>query len=194
MRGIAVGVGVVLGVCVAAAEAQAFSAMYDQKVTQGSQMMNGKVTMKDEMFRMEATVNGQTAVTIRNASGIYTYMPKEGMAMKMPELGLSQQPVQHTGNYQQYLEERHAERIGADTIDGHPCEMYRFTDPSVEGTTTAWVWTEKQFPIKMEIDGTKGKTVVELTNIQLGVAVQDAMFELPADVQVMDMGSIMNMR
>ena len=194
MRVITAGIGVALGMCLVGAEAQAFSAAYDQKVTQGSQVVNGKVTMKDEMFRMEATVDGQTAVTIRNASGIYTYMPKEGMAMKMPGLDPSQQPVQHADDYQQYLQERQAERIGADTFDGHPCEVYRFTDPAIQGTTTAWVWTEKQFPIKMEIDGPKGKTVIELTNIQLGMAVQDAMFELPAGVQVMDMGSMMNMQ
>lgn len=194
MKLIAKGVGVVLGMCLAAAEAQAFSASYDQKVTQGSQVITGKVTLKDERFRMDAVVEGQAAVTIRNASGTYTYLPAEGMAMKISGLDPSQQPVQHAGNYQQYLQERQAERIGTDTIDGHPCEVYRFTDPSIRGTTTAWVWTEKQFPLKLEIDGPTGKTLVELTNIQVGVAVSDATFELPAGVQVMDFGAMMNMR
>ncbi len=163
-------------------------------MTQGSQVVTGRVTIKDEMFHMEATMDGQATVTIRNATGIYTYLPKEGMAMKMPGLDPSQQSVQHTGNYQQYLQERHAERIGTETVDGHGCDVYRFTDPSMKGTTTAWVWTEKQFPIRMEISGSNGKTVVELTNIQLGVAVPDAVFQLPAGVQVMDMGSMMNAR
>ncbi len=194
MRGLAIGVGLVLGVCVAGAQAQAFSASYDQKVTQGGQVITGKVTLKDEQFRMDALVEGQASVTIRNASGTYTYLPAEGMAMKISDLDASQQSVQHAENYQQYLQERQAERIGTDTIDGHSCEIYRFTDPSVQGTTTAWVWTEKQFPLKLEIDGPKGKTLVELSNIQVGVAVPDATFELPAGVQVMDFGAMMNMR
>ena len=187
-------VWVACGICLVATEAQAFSASYDQKITQGSQVVMGQVTIHDEMFRMEATVDGQATVTIRNTSGIYTYLPQQRMAMKISELDPSQQPLQHADNYQQYLQEHHAERIGTETIDGHLCEVYRFTDPTVQGTTTAWVWTEKQFPIKLEIDGPHGRTVAELTNIQLGVAVQDDMFQLPADVQVMDMGSMMNVR
>ncbi len=194
MRAIAAGLGVALGVCLMAAEAQAVSVAYDQKITQGSHVVTGKVVVKDEMFRMEATVDGQEAVIIRNASGTYTYLPKEGMLMKTPTLNPSQQPVQHTDNYQQYLQERHAEHIGTDTIDGHPCDIYRFTDPTIQGTTTAWVWTEKQFPIKMEINGPDGKTVVELTHLQLGVVLQESVFQLPAGVQVMDIGSMMNAR
>ncbi|MBI4342193.1 MAG: hypothetical protein HY599_02360 [Candidatus Omnitrophica bacterium] len=194
MKAIAAGVGVVLGVCVVGVQAEAYSASYDQKVTQGRQMMAGKVTIHDELFRMEATVDGQATVTIRNASGTYTYLPAEGMAMKMAGLNPSQQPVQHAENYQQYLHAQHAERIGAETIDGHPCEIYRFTDPTIQGTITAWVWMEKSFPLKTEIDGPDGKTVVELTNLQLGVAVPETAFQLPADVQVMDMGSMMHMR
>ena len=194
MRAIAAGVGMALGVCLVAVEAQAFSVMYDQTVTQGSRVMTGKVAVKDELFRMDATVDGQEAVTLRNASGTYTYLPKEGMAMKTPKLNPAQQPVQHSDNYQQYLQEHHAERIGTDTIDGHHCDIYRFTDPAIQGTATAWVWTEKQFPVKMEIDGPDGKTVVELTHLQLGVAVPDSAFQLPAGVQVMDMGSMMNVR
>ncbi len=189
MKAIAAGVGMVLGACLVGGKAEALSASYDQTVTQGSQVVTGHVILHDEEFRMEATVNGQTAVTIRNASGIYTYLPKEGMAMKLPGLDPSQQPIQHTGNYQQYLHERQAERIGTETVDGHPCDVYRFVDPSIQGTTTAWVWTEKQFPVRMELEGSNGKTVVELTNIQLGVAVPDAAFQLPAGVQVMELGA-----
>ncbi len=189
-----VGVGAVLGVCLAGARADAFSASYDQKVTQGRQVVAGRVTMKDEMFRMEATVDGQAAVTIRNASGVYMYLPAEGMAMKMSGLNPSQQPIQHGENYQQYLRDRQAERIGSETVDGHSCDVYRFTDPAIAGTTTAWVWIEKQFPLRMEVDDSDGKTVIELTNIELGVAVADTAFELPANVQVMEMGAMMNAR
>ncbi len=190
MRAIAVGVGIVLGVCAAAPWAQAFSAIYDQQVTTGSQVVRGKVTMKDGLFRMEATIEGQETVTIHNASGTYTYLPQQGMAMKIPGLDVSQQPLEHAGDYQQYLQQRRAERTGTAVIDGHPCEIYRFTDPSFQGTMTAWVWTEKQFPIKMELAGPQGTTLVELTNVRLGSAVPESAFQLPAGAQVMDMGAM----
>ena len=194
MRAIVVGAGVALSVCAAGVGAEAFSVSYDQTVTQGRQVMTGKVSMKDEMFRMDTTAEGQAAVTLRNASGTYTYLPNEGMAMKLPALNASQRPIEHADNYPQYLKEQHAERIGTETVDDHPCEVYRFTDPQIQGTVTAWVWTEKQFPIKMEIDDGSAKTLVEIRNVQLGAAIPDAVFELPADVQVMDLGNMFPMR
>ena len=193
MRASVVGVGIALGVCAAGAGAEAFSVSYDQKTTQGRQVTTGTVSMKDEMFRMDMMADGQAMAIIHNASGTYTYMPAEGMAMKLAALNSSQRPIEHADNYPQYLKERQAQRIGDETVDDHPCEVYQFTDPEIRGTVTAWLWTEKQFPIKMEIDEGSVKTLVEIRNIQLGAVIPDALFQLPADVQVMDMGNIFQM-
>ena len=193
MRAIAVGVGVVLGVCAAGAVAEAFSVSYDQKTTQGRQVTTGTVSMKDEMFRMDTTAEGQTMAIIRNASGTYTYMPAEGMAMKLAALNPSQQPVEGAEDYLQYLTQRQAEKIGNETVDGHACDIYRFNDPETKGTVTAWVWTEKRFPLKLEFDGAKGKMLMEFQNIQLGAKIPDSHFELPSGVQVMDMGNMFQM-
>ena len=104
-----------------------------------------------------------------------------------------QGPIRGAANYAQYLEERRAERIGAETVDGFACDIYRFTDPEAGGTITAWVWKEKMFPIRFEIEGADGNMLVELSNLQLGTNIPDAAFQLPDGVQVMDMGSLMNM-
>ena len=93
----------------------------------------------------------------------------------------------------QYLQEHQAEHIGSETIAGYACEIYRFSDPEAGGTITAWVWTEKMFPIRVEIEGNDGKMLVELSNLQLGATIPDAAFQLPDGVTVMDMGSLMNM-
>ena len=192
MKAIVVGMGIVIGVCAAAVGAEAFSASYDQTVTQGRRVTNSTVSMKDTMFRLDATVNGQASVIIHNDSGTYTYMPSENMAMKLPSRDPSQGPVEHADNYAQYLRERKAERIGAETIDGHPCDIYRFVEPSTETPVTAWVWTAKQFPIRLEYDDKKGKMLVEIRNLQVGKAIPDSTFQLPANVQVMDMGNMMS--
>ena len=184
-------VGLVVGVGLAAGEAAAFSASYDQKTTQGRNVMNGKMSLKDELFRMETTADGQTVVIIHNHEGTFTVMPSEGMAMKTA-LRPGQGPIRGADNYAQYLQQQHAERIGSETIDGHACDIYRFADPDAGGTTTAWVWKEKMFPIRFEIEGTDGKMLVELSNLQLGANIPDAAFQLPAGVQVMDMGALMN--
>ena len=185
--------GVIVGMGVVTGEAAAFSASYDQKTTQGRRVMSGTVLLKDELFRMETTSEGQTAVILHNREGTFTVMPSEGMAMKTA-LHPGQGPIRGAGNYAAYLQERHAERIGAETVDGHACDIYRFTDPEAGGTVTAWVWTEKMFPVRYETDGRDGKTVVELSNIQLAATIPDSAFEMPEGVTVMDMGSLMNMR
>ena len=190
MRSVALGVLVALGVSAAVvAQAEAFTASYDQTTTMGRQVTNSTVSMKDNKFRMEATMDGQASVTIHNDSGTFLYMPADGMAMKMP--AASQRPVEHADNYPQYLQERNAEKIGSETVEGHACEIYRFTEPESGDLVTAWVWMEKQFPIRLEYDGSKGKMLVENRNIQTGNAIPDSAFELPANVQVMDMGGMM---
>ena len=50
------------------------------------------------------------------------------------------------------------------------------------------------FPIRFEIEGAGGTMLIELSNLQLGANIPDAAFELPAGVQVMDMGALMNMQ
>ncbi len=186
--------GVLAVVGLMATEASAFSASYDQKTTQGREVYQGKVSLKDELFRMEMTYQGQAMIIIHNAAGTYTVMPSEGMAMKISQLRPGQRTVRGAGNYAAYLNQQHAEKTGSETIDGRACDIYRYTDSETGELTTAWVWKEKMFPIKMETESNRGKTLVELSNIQLGAAIADEAFALPAGVQVMDMGNLMGMQ
>ena len=64
-----------------AREASAASVFYDQKVTSGGTVATSMVLVKDEMFRVEATSEGTTAIILRNPSGIYHYVPKEQTAV-----------------------------------------------------------------------------------------------------------------
>jgi outer membrane lipoprotein-sorting protein len=182
--------GVLAGVGLMAADAWAFSVSYDQKMTRGREVYQSKVLLKDKLFRMEMTVGGQTSIVIHNAEGTYTVIPSQGMAMKTPNSQPGQQPVQGADDYVQYLQQQHAERIGSEMVNGHDCDIYRFTDPEAKGTTTAWVWKDKMFPIKIEMETPDGKMLVELSNIQLGGAIPDSAFQLPAGVKVMDIGSM----
>ena len=193
VRNIVSMVGVIAGVGLAATQAFAFSVSYDQKMTQGRSVYQSKVALKDQLFRMEMTAQGQAMIILHNAEGTYTVMPSENMAMKTAQLHPGQGPVKGAGNYLQYLQEQHAEKTGSDTVDGRACDIYRYTDSETGELTTVWVWKDKKFPIKFEIEAKKGKTLIELSNIQLGAAIPDSTFQLPAGIQVMDMGNMMGM-
>ena len=182
-------VGLLVGVGLVAADAAAYTVAYDQKTTQGRQVYQSKVSMKNKLFRMDMTMKGEASIILRNAEGTFTVMLKEGMAMKMPQLRPGQGPVQGAENYEAYLQAMHAEKTGSETIDGHACDIYRYTDPETRQLTTVWVWKEKMFPVKFETEG----MVMELSNIQIGAAIPDDAFQLPEGVQVMDMGGFMSM-
>lgn len=185
--------GVLVGVGLMAADAWAFSVSYDQQMTQGRSVYQSKVVLKDQRFRMDMTAQGQAMMIIHNAEGTYTVMPSEHMAMKTPQLHPGQGPVKGASDYAQYLQQQHAEKIGSDTIEGHACDLYRYTDSETGELTTVWVWKDKMFPLKFEIEAKQGKTLIELSNIQLGAAISDDVFQLPAGIQVMDMGNMMGM-
>jgi len=183
--------GAAVWIGASAGSAAAFTASYDQKITQGRNVYQSNVQMKDGFFRMEMTIGGEFSVIIRNADGVYTVMPGQGMAMKTPYLQLGQEPVQGASDYAEYLRQHNAERLGAETIDGRACEIYRFIDPELGGSITAWVWTEKMFPIRFEADAPGGKTLTELSNVELGAAIPEDAFQLPAGIELMDMGAMM---
>lgn len=182
-------IGVLVGFGLAAQDAAAFSATYDQKATVGRQVIQSKVSLKDELFRMETTMQGQVSIVIHNADGTFMVMPGEGVAMKT-SLMPGQGAVEGADNYAAYLAKQQAQMTGSETVDGHACDVYHFTSEAGEATT-AWVATDLQFPIKMEIMSREGKVLVELSNVHVGASVPESSFKLPPGVQLMDMGAMM---
>ena len=52
------------------------------------------------------------------------------------------------------------------------------------------MWQEKQFPIQMVSNGKSGTVTVEISSIQLPASLNDSLFVLPPDTQIMDMGAL----
>lgn len=165
----------------------AFSVTYDQQVTLGSRVMRSKVMVDNQRARIESAMEGMEQIILKNEHDIYSYMPKTGIAMKMPSLEASQGVVEHPEDYLGYLNEQHAKLIGSETVNGYACDIYTFTDPTSRAGTKAWVWKEKKFPVKLEQETPEGTMLLELTNIQLGAKIPDSAFELPPGVQLMDL-------
>ena len=171
--------------------ASAFSVSYDQKVTMRGQVMTSKVLFKDDQFRIETDMGGTRAYIIKNRNGIYQYLPSQGVAMSLESLGPGMGPVQHPDDYLGYLKERNAKHLRTETVNGHLCDVYEFDDPSSRGVTTVWVQQDTRFPVKMEIDGAEGRVTAEISNLVLGAGIQDAVFQLPAGVEMVSMGQMM---
>lgn len=175
---------------VGAGPASALSLSYDQTATTGGQIITSKVMVKDKMFRAESSLGGTRSIVIRNAQGTFSYMPDQRMAMQMPGAPEGQGPIESPEDYLGYLKERNATLLGSEMVNGVACDVYEFVDPS-QGHTKAWVWTEKQFPLKFEVDGRQGHLLAELSHVMFDVPLADSLFELPSGVQVMNMGDMM---
>lgn len=181
--------GLVIGVAHGAA--WGFSVSYDQRVTSGGEVVESTVRVKDDLMRIDSSAEGERVIVLKNREGSFSYLPEEGFAMRLPGVERSQQPIEQVEDYESFLRAQQATVIRSERVNGYDCDVYQFADPAGEGTVTAWVWRERQFPVKVELDGPDGVIVAELTNIQLGAPLAESDFALPAGVEVMEGSSLM---
>ena len=184
IAGLAVAVWLLTG-----AEAWAFSAAYDQEITTQGQVIRSKVLLKDEQFRMEFEMGGMPAIVVRSASGVYQYLPNERTAMRLPSSMVPQNPLQDARGYVATNKLDDLQPIRSETINGYPCDVYQFPDPTTGGMTTAWIWEAQRFPVRIEQDTRQGKVTAVLSNIRVGAVIADSVFQLPPGVEIMDMGA-----
>ena len=179
--------GVLCAVGVVAPPAAARTVAYDQKTIVDDDVTTAKVILEDDKFRMEAVQEGVTTVAIRNARGIFTYLPGERLAMKLPALETSQGGViEDLNDYVSYVNQHNGQVIRQETVDGKLCDVYQFVDPANGNATTAWVWKEKEFPLRLETDGPEGKILTEFEHIEFDVPVSPSLFEIPAGFELVD--------
>ena len=104
------------------------SVAYDQTTSMGGDVSHSKVMIKDTLFRMETEAEGTRSIVIRNPRGIFNYFPDEGRAMKLPMLTPAQRPMHDVTDYSDHLKQMEAKQVGAEVINGYPCDVYEFTD------------------------------------------------------------------
>jgi len=127
--------------------------------------------------RTETSQEGATSIYLVDYSAQTAYMWTQGetIAYKMDfSQFAASNPTANAGQI-------HPTHEGTATIDGHPCDIWQWTD---QGTTTkSWIWTAKSFPVRMESTTSGVTTTIEYKNI--GFSTQSpALFQLPAGVTV----------
>jgi len=159
------------------------SVKYDMITSQpGKPSVTQKVWFKKDKMRTEMTAGGQTIIMIADiAKGIiYQYLPSQNMAMKMqsdkaPES--LESPIESIKGIEKY----NPKIVGSEKIEGKDCLVVEY---NAEGTNIkSWIWKEKAFPLKMEINTSSGTITTEFKNIEF-VDIPDNMFELPAGVKI----------
>lgn len=168
-------------------QALAMTVSYDQKVSIDSNpVATIKVLVREEQMRAESDFNGVVSVLYRNVKGTYSYLPQQKMAALLPAALDRPNITRDIPKYMEFLEKNEGKKTGTETINGVECDVYTFTEPNILRPGKAWIWREKSFPVKIEVDAPEGKTSIEISNVNFTPTVQDSDFELPSDAKIFD--------
>ena len=166
----------------------AMSVTFDQQVSvNGNTVATVKVWSKDDRMKAESEFQGMKLVMLRNDKGSFTYNALQKEATKLPKAVEKTNLTAQLPHYMEFLEKNQAVKSGTETIEGRECDIYKFMEPVIRRNATAWVWREKKFPVKIEVESPGGSTLIELKNIQFDVKMEESNFDLPADVKIIEL-------
>ncbi len=171
--------------------AYCFSVSYDQTVKlENNLVAEVKVVVKDDFMRAESKFGDAVSVMYRNETGIYSYLPAEKVATKIPAAMDTPNLTRDLPNFTDYLQRNAGVKTGSEVLNGLQCDIYEFNEPTIQKKSKAWIWTEKSFPVKIEVPAPEGLTTVELSNIQFDPIVEASVFQLPAEAEVIDFNNL----
>lgn len=169
----------------------AFSVSYDQTVSvKDKTVATIQVVVQDEQMWAQSTFSGMDTIVLRNKTGAYSYIPAQKMATKIPASMDRPNLTRDLPKFLEFLNKNGGKKIGSEKVGDKNCDIYQFTEPTLQKESKAWVWVEKQFPVKIEVPAPQGVTVVELNNIKFDPAIEPTKFDLPKDVKVIDLEAL----
>lgn len=164
---------------------------YDSVITaDGMDPVTTKVWVKKGNMRVEIDIpeNGGKMISIVNSSEgvVYSYGSDQEMATKM---ALAQSEVDTTSpqDYSESMKPESMKYIKTETLDGKECVVYEVSDQDFTGK--AWFWKDYGIPLRIEATSEGESMVMEYKNVQV-TELDDSLFQLPAGVEVMDLGNI----
>ncbi len=142
-----------------------------------------KAWMKDNKYRMEGSVQGQSGVYLldNNNHTSYIYLPDQERAIKADYSQTSQMTPMSSKEGESVEEKFNI--VGEETIAGKETVIVESND----GKTKMWMWVQNGLPLKTETTSSNGTTVVEVINVDCNKEIPDTKLSLPEGVEVMEM-------
>jgi hypothetical protein len=158
----------------------------DMMMTSSMAIMKGKVFLKGGNFRQEMAMGGGQQITIfrKDKNLVWVLIPQQKMYMEMP--GGDKQNMAPIDPAE--IEKRGKKKyLGKEKINGYMCSKYQYTsnDGSI-GPATYWIAEKLNFPVKIEMDGPSGHTIMEYRNIR-EKTVSSSLFTIPSGYQKVSM-------
>ena len=188
----------VLVLSAAAASAQKFDAAHwkSQISVEGSREAGrtpseSEIWMKSGKMRMKTNAAGMSMNMLKLGDDFYTWTEGQGTGMKMNTA--TQRSNRPGSDYVNRIDEYRTKgkKVGAETVDGHPCEIWEYTD---EHGAHGRYWLAqdlKNFPIKAVVESAGSKITYHNTDIQIPATISDSMLAVPSNVRFQDMSEMM---
>ncbi len=142
-----------------------------------------------DRFRMVNLVMGRQMISIMVGREVFTYPQGMAIGVKMNRAAMPGGEMSADQLLRRAVEwKQHGRKSGSETIHRRPCDIYEFTE-TVTGRDTSgkvWLWTANGFPLR----AVTGAGEMTVTDIELNVALSDALFCPPPDVQFQDFGGL----
>jgi len=164
---------------------------YDYVLTAKEGQMTGQMWIDGKKIRSETVLQNRKIISIidGDANVAYTYMPEQGMAIKM---ALDKAKTAEPPNrYISDVDTAKVKVLETTMYDGARCRVLLVQRADGKGETKLWLREDYGIPAKVEtVDSSGSKTVMEYKNIKVG-QVPAEKFQLPAGVKVTDMSGMM---
>ena len=155
--------------CGAILLAQAFESAHWKSTTEmsggsrGDMKSESEIWMKDKKMRAKTQVMGMNMNVVKSGDFIYQWPEGQTAGMKIPA-NMNRRGGQSMDYVNKMADVRaKGKKIGAETVDGHPCEIFEYNESSPErgGTTKQSYWLAKDlkdFPVKVVTENGGMKT------------------------------------
>lgn len=165
----------------------ALTASYDQKISMGGKVVATiKVQSKDDLLKAESDFGGLQSIMLKNKEGLFSWLPAQKVATKIPAALDRPNLTRDIPRYMEFLKENGGQKVGSEKVGNYETDVYTFNEPNIKKPGKAWVWREKNFPVKIEVQAPEAVTTIELENINLDAKIDDSNFDLPKDVKLLD--------
>ncbi|HXM78907.1 MAG TPA: DUF4412 domain-containing protein [Thermoanaerobaculia bacterium] len=158
--------------------------------------IQAEMWLKQGRMRTKTAMMGMTMHMVKAGDTVYQWTEGEKTGMKMSAVAAQRHPG--GGDAANRIDEYRAKgkKIGAETIDGHPCEIYVLTTAATGAggprKETAWLASDLHyFPVKVITESDGGKQTTRNRDIEWNAAIPDAMVTPPKDVEFQDMSEMM---
>jgi len=198
----AAGLALAALVCVGVLQAQSFESAHWKATTemsggpQGDMKTESEVWMKDKKMRAKTQAMGMNMNVVKAGDSIYQWQEGQTTGMKLPA-NMRRRGGQSLDYVNKMADVRaKGKKIGAETVDGHSCEVFENNESSQErgGTTKQTYWLArdlKDFPVKV-VTETGGMKLTTLNHdVELNAAVPDSLLTPPDSVKFQDMSEMM---